>query len=367
MNLYSVAFSQIYFSCALLAVLALLIRFSRPLTNGRQILSLTLLLPLIFIYLAGMHRTAGIDFDSYSAAYDGSGIQIPDVGYTGLTWITFRLGISFSTFLLLQGVFTLAALWVVAKAKDADSVVVIAIYLLHLAVVRDMSQSRIALAVALYLLGQTRERVASKVLLYLAAMSIHVTVAVLLLVWVFSNSSSRWRLSRQIIFAYLPLGALALWGSGLLSLLSFIVPRVDIYLSWDEVAYGAPLESFGALIRTVLVVAAYLAAMRRFKRLDLQPYLMTELAGAAILLGFSQFSIFAARLSNVAISMYPFGIGIIALAYQKLPLSQRRNLAGFAVKGTVFSILIVLVLRPGSLDVLLEIVPTILVTASGWD
>ena len=367
MNVLSDWYANGYLAASCLAVVAIFIRFSRHLTSEERLLSAALLCPLVLAYLAGMNRSDGIDFDTYSAAYDQTGQAIPDLGYSALTWLTFHLGIDFSTFLLLQGIFTLAALWIASKARQADPIVVLAIYLLHLAIVRDMSQSRIGLAVAIYLLGQTRERSIWRWTLYAIAMSMHITVAIIVIVWGLAAFSARWRASRQILFVYVPLAAFAAFGVVLLDLLSFVDPRIDIYLSWDEAAYGAPLESYGALARTALMVAAYLAASSRFKNLNLRPYLVSELAAAAILIGFAQYSIFAARLSNVAISMYPIGIGAIALAYQQLPMQRNRLLTSAALKCTIAVIAAVLVLRPGSLDALRVVVPNVLAVAGEWD
>jgi hypothetical protein len=367
MNPVSSAFASSYFVCALLASIAVVLRTSHPLSSGQRLLSGALLWPLVLVYLAGMHRSAGIDFDTYSAAYDETGQPIPDQGYSALTWLAKQAGIDFPAFLFLQGIFTLAAMWIAARQKNADPIVVLAVYLLHLAVVRDMSQSRIGLAIAIYLIGQTRERALPKTVLYLLAISVHITAAVVILVWALASTSARWRPSRRVIFVYIPLAALSAFGVGLLDLLSFVDPRIEIYLSWDDAAYGAPLESFGALGRSILIFIVYLAAQRRFKQSVFVPYMTTELAGAAILIGFSQFSIFAARLSNVAISMYPIGLGIVALAYQQVPPSRRTMMTAMTLKSAVALAVVALVLRPGSLDALLEVVPTVFETAYRWD
>ena len=243
--------------------------------------------------------------------------------------------------------------------------VVLAIYLLHLAIVRDLSQSRIGLAVALYLLGQTSHRPLAKAALYVCAASMHITVVVLMFTWTFVRLTSRLKPSRQIIAVYLPLALFALFGVRLLDIASGIDPRIEIYLSWDDVGYGAPLESFGALGRGVLVVAVYLAASRKFRGLQLRDYVVMELAGAAILIGFAQFSIFAARLSNVAISMYPIGLGIVAVAYRCRPAVRRSVGYGVAARLAIAATMATLLIRPGSFDALLEVTPTFFELVAG--
>lgn len=359
MSTESFAFANLYLVSAVAACAAVPMRLASWQPNFQRLVSGLLVLPLIAAYLIGMHRSAGIDFDTYSVAYDDTGQAIPDLGYTALTWLTRSLGIGFSTFLLLQGLFTLIVLWVVSEAKRADPLVVLVIYLLHLAVVRDMSQSRIGLAVALYLLGQTRQRALPKVLLYICAASVHITVVVVMFVWFYAQFVGRLKPISQFVAAYVPLIAFSIGGVLLLNLASGLDPRVEIYLSWDEAAYGAPLESFGALLRSGTVLLIYFAASHRFPGLKLRSYVLMELAGAAILIGFSRYSIFAARLANVAISMYPIGIGIIALAYRSRLAEQSKSLRyRGAVQLAVAATMLTLLVRPGSREALVEVVPT---------
>ena len=358
MNPLSSVFANLYLGCGLIAAVAVVMRVTERVSSGQRLLSTALVVPFVIVYLVGMHRIAGTDYENYLAAYTDQGQPIPDLGYTALTGLMREVGVDFSTFLLLQGIFTLAALWVVSKAKGADPVVVLVVYLLHLAIVRDLSQSRIGLAVAIYLLGQTRQRVEPKILLYLFALSIHITVVVLMFIWAYATLTSRLKLSRQVFLLYLPLLVFAVYGGALLDVASAFEPRVAIYLAWDDDAYGAPLASFGALFRTIPIVGVFCLAAIRFKEIRLREYIVLELAGAAILFGFAEFSIFSARLSNVAISMYPIGLGIIAQAYRSCRPNRRWRPYSMGIKVTVGATLAVLVVRPGSFDALLQVMPS---------
>lgn len=366
MNPLSSSFAHLYVASGVLGAFAVMLRMTGRMSSGRQLFSAALVVPLVMLYLVGMHRSAGVDFDTYSAAYTEEGLPIPDLGYTALTFLTRRLGIGFSTFLLLQGIFTLAVLWVVSKEKEADAVVVVVVYLLHLAIVRDLSQSRIGLATAVYLLGQTQQRSTLRAALYLFAASIHITVIVLMFIWTFARLTARLKGWQQVIVVYLPMVAFAVYGIGLLNMASALDPRVEIYLSWDDVGYGAPLESFGALFRSALVLGIYGFAAVRFPGLRLRPYVLVELAGAAILVGFAEFSIFAARLSNVAISMYPIGLGIVASEYRRRRVPARGEVSSVAVRLATGAALALLIVRPGSYDALLEVVPTAFEWMTGW-
>ncbi|HEX2542310.1 MAG TPA: EpsG family protein [Caldimonas sp.] len=357
MNEFHGTFALIYLASCVLAASGVFIRMHSRLSRGRDLLATALVVPLTLAYFVGMYRSAGMDYDTYSAAYQGEGLVIPDPGYTALTWLTATVGLSFSSFLLLQGAITLGALWFVAKEKKADAVVVVAVYLMHLAIVRDMSQSRIGLAVAIYLLGQTSRQPIVRALLYLFSASVHITVVVLMFVWTYARLLSELPRAYQPWLLYIPLAMFTIFGTALLNMATAVDPRIQLYLSWDEAAYGAPLESWGGLARTGLLIAIYVAANRRIRGLHLKPYIVTELAAAAILIGLSQFSIFAARLSNVAISMYPIGLGVVALAYQSRVPSRRTLTANFVAKGALVATIAVLLLRPGSYDVLAEVTP----------
>ena len=361
----SSTFATAYVMCGALASIAIMMRLSTRMSEGVRLLSIFFAAPLVMLYLNGMYRSAGIDYDTYKDAYTEQGQAIPDVGYTALTTLTHAIGIDFSSFLLLQGLFTLSALWIAARARDADVLVVIVVYLLHLAVVRDLSQSRIGLAVAIFLVGQCRERSLPRALLYVAAASVHITVIVLMIVCTSARLTGRLRPCVQVLVVYLPILAFALFGVLLLQSAAWVDPRIELYLSWDEAAYGAPLESFGALVRTALVIGVYLLAAKRLHGLQVRDFIVMELAGAAILIGFAQFSIFAARLANVAVSLYPIGLGIVAMALQAR--RDRRSMFSFGLplKLTTAAAIAVLVLRPGTVDVLQEVLPRTFVEFGG--
>lgn len=361
-------YAVIYLACAFLAAFGLMMRFARRMTEGERLLSIALVVPLIVIYLIGMHRIAGEDFDNYARAYNElDDFVIPDPGYTALTWLTRRIGLDLPGFFLTQAVFTLWVLTRVSRKNNADPVVVIVIYLLHLAVGRDLSQSRIGLAVVVYLLGQSQDRRWLKLVLYALASSIHITVVVLALSWGAAGFISRQRPHKRWLYAYFPLIALAIAGSQLLGVVALADPRVEIYLAWDAEGFGAPLSSFGALARTLPSLIVLVAASRRFRNLDFFPYVLMELAGAAILLGFAEFSIFAARLSNVAISMYPVGIGVVAAACQSAPLRGRTSEYGLIAKMAVAVTVAVLLARPGNVQTLSAVVPVAYDATKDWD
>jgi hypothetical protein len=363
MNVVDPHYATAYVVCLIIAACGVTLRFARKSTVGEQMLSLVLVMPCFVMYFVGMHRVGGEDYDNYFNAYynlDGPGI--PDPGYTALTTFAHAIGVDFSGFLFLIGVFTFTVMWRVARVRNADPVVVFVFYLCHLAIGRDLSQIRIGLAVAIYLFGQIQDRRWLRYAIYVAAASIHITVVVLIAVWAYSRWTARFKGRTRWLALYAPILGFAALGSSLLQIAAFVDPRVEIYLAWDEDSFGAPLSSYGALARTVVVLLVYIGAMRRFKNLKLQPYIAMELAGAAVLLGLSQFAIFASRLSNVAISMYPIGLGIVALAYQNRTVRPETFRFNALTKLAVISTLVVLLGRPASFEVLAKVVPTAYVT-----
>jgi len=232
------------------------------------------------------------------------------------------------------------------------------VYLLHLAIVRDLSTSRIGLAVVVYLLGQVQDRRPLKYALYLLAISFHLTVLVVMIGWGAACFVARQPSARRWLLGYSPLLLLVLTGTQLLNMGALVDPRVAIYLSWDEEGFGAPLASFAALARSAVVLALLVAAQRRFRDLNLRVYILMELLGAAILIGLSEFSVFSARLSNVAISMYPVGLGIVASAYQTASMRRRARNWGLLAKTSLVGMLVILLARPASVETLVRVVPS---------
>jgi hypothetical protein len=361
MDAVSPLYAALYLVFAATAISAILWQFFSRSTLDERNRAVLLIVPLFAAYMVGMYRMAGEDYDNYAGAYYGSAAypDIPDQGYVAITALTKSLGLSFNAFLVLSGFFTLTVLWKVAKKYDADPTTVVVIYLCHLAVGRDLSQIRIGLAVSIYLLGHLQAAQWRRWLLFVVAASFHITVLVLVAVWACADSAMRLSPRKRPWIAYLPMAGFAVLGSGILQLASLVDPRVDIYLAWNEDSFGAPLGSYAALTRSITVIAVYVLAMRRFRDLPLQRFMLMEFAGAAVLLAFSDYAIFASRLSNVAISMYPIGLGIVARAYQRRPVrSGTRGVSVMLKLGLILTFLI-LIVRPATFETLAKVGPAI--------
>ncbi len=93
------------------------------------------------VYLLGMYRSFGVDFENYVGYLGPSGNASLIWDIACLMEITHFLGISLSEFFLAQALFTLVAIQILANKLKSDFVVTISLYILHAAIVRDFSQS----------------------------------------------------------------------------------------------------------------------------------------------------------------------------------------------------------------------------------
>lgn len=351
-------FAFLYASGCVAAGLSVILRLTLGHSFAIRLTTAFALLLFVGVYLVGMSRIGGVDFENYSDAFTGQGQQIPDIGYATATGLVKAAGFEFPFFLLLQGLFTIFALISAARSQRADVVVAVGVYLVHLAIVRDMSQSRIGLAVAIFLLGLSADRRSLKIAIYLIAMSVHLTTAVLILMWIFSIKASKAKDVLSITGFMIVIVMIGAEGSRLIDLLSIIDPRVNFYILLDEEGYGAPLSSFASLIRVAPLILAYALYFRATRDTKILPYIYLELAGAAILIGFADYSIFAARLSNLAASLYPLGIGIVTQGIRRRKI-RKHKLSLFGSIALITVTLLVVILRPGSLEALLLVQPTL--------
>ena len=164
-----------------------------------------------------------------------------------------------------------------------------------------MSQSRIGLAVAVYLLGQTRERLSLRALLYLCGRvdayhrhcpDVHMDGG--------SAAPGRCHSSTQLHRClHAPSPRYALFGQTLLE--SARMAR-SAYRHLLVVGRGR-IRRPPRIVRLTRAHGSCHGCVRRSlaaltSTFELRNYVLSELAGAAILIGFAQFSIFAARLSK---------------------------------------------------------------------
>ena len=106
-------------------------------------------------YLIGMIRQFGVDYGEYLPAFYEDSSQIPDIGFRLLMFLFSSVGLPFEIMMLFMGLLNLLSLRRVAKYFDVSFVLLLVLYFLHLAVVRDFAQLRVGFALTIALLSVT--------------------------------------------------------------------------------------------------------------------------------------------------------------------------------------------------------------------
>jgi len=343
------AFPDVFYAAAALAAIAASMAVCiQGRTYGRAAIS-ALIGPLILVYLLGMYRAFGVDFENYEA-YLGSGRdQIPDIGYKLLMEFAHAIELSLSEFFLLQGLFTLGAVYLLARKLGSDFVVTITLYILHAAIVRDFSQSRVALALAIYFVALAQDRRAVYLLLTVMAVSVHISLAPLVLTYHWARTVVGFQRG-QVFFIIAPAAALLAGVALMLSMLSALDPRIEIYMNWAQDLYGSPVGSYSTLLLFLLVAAICYRAHQLTGDKESKVFLIMILYAAVTFIAFRDLAIFAFRLSNVVAALYPFAIGRAIFLLRDREQNRLHDVAvPLALLG---ALLLAIVIRPGSLDVL---------------
>lgn len=308
-----------------------------------------------------MWRTAGVDFDNY-VEYHSNPELIPDLGYRVMAQFFTSIGIGFTAFLVIQSLFTVYSIYRFSGYSAAPFLVSLGIFVVHSAIVRDLSQSRVGLAVTFIFLAYAQRSCLKKIILMLVACSVHLTVIPSVLMFWFVEYAASWKKSRLIAFLIASGVVALLLGSYILPLLRAVDPRIELYLQWDEAMYGAPVDDYSQLLFYLLLwgVATYAYSVTRqtlFLRFSILAYF-------AILLfvAFRDVAIFAYRMSHLLTVFYPFVFSKI-LAYRFSPARALQDIkvhfSPFAIKLLTVSIsvaVLLISLRPSNADVLSQVV-----------
>ena len=288
-------YSEIYYPAIFVAIPTL---FLCTVKSAQDRLSFALAALLGLVYLIGMYRTDGVDIANYLAFYNGKDQAVFDVGFSTLIFISNKLGLEFRSFLLIIGLVNLLLLARICKHFDSKFGIVLAIYLLHIAIVRDFSQFRVGFAINLVLFGYIKKDM-SRYGWYLIGATMHFTATVLIglfISYAFYNKFQNTRLVKLLPF----LGLLVVGSS--IQYLAFVDPRIEIYLNWKRPDYGDSVQSYNQLIFVCLLVliASYINKLRH----DI--FLYSFVFALFVSISFLSVAIFSFRLTNVALSLYPF-------------------------------------------------------------
>ena len=350
-------FPHIYYVAAALAAIAALLAVCIPRRTDTYAATAVLLAPLVFVYLMGMFRTFGIDFENYEAYLGNERDQIPDPGYRLLMEVVAAFGFNLSEFLFLQGLFSLGAVCLLARKLRSDLVVVLTLYMLHGALVRDFTQSRTALALAIYFVALAQDRKALYAVLTVAACSVHLQLVPLVFVYHWARmvvDLQKWR----TFFTVGPAVGLILSVSLLLKVLVLVDPRIETYMNWAEDLYGNPVGSYSGILLLVVIAGICHHVQRLTGDKELQIFVITIMYAVAIFIAFRDVAIFSYRLSNGVAALYPFAVG---RAITLLKGSEQSRLQHFAVSLALLgAVLLAVLFRSGSMDILEATRPALL-------
>ena len=118
-------FPLVFYCSAALASLGAMLAVCLERGTYKHAAAAALALPLLVTYLIGMYRVDGVDFVNYQAYLGSERDRIPDIGYRLLMDCASALGLTVSEFFLLQAMFTLVAIYLLAKKLNSDIVIVI--------------------------------------------------------------------------------------------------------------------------------------------------------------------------------------------------------------------------------------------------
>jgi EpsG family len=318
--------------------------------NYLRLLSITL---MIVLYVAGLLRTEGVDFEVYRENYNNPQYEniIPDLGYQALMEVFRALGLPFHFLIVFIGLVSVAALQRLARHFDIDLAMLILIWLLHLAVVRDLAQTRIGLAFSIAAFGLTATKKRNRGGLYLLAISMHLSSIVFVLAYELCRFAARRPTPRSRNLMVGVMGAVIFIAAVSLSKLAFLDERISLYLAWDATGYGAPVESYGTLfLHAFVLLVGYVCRRHWQDKPEIRAIYFMECLGVLTFVAFSDVAIFAFRLSNLLFSLYP-----VALLYslsREQEQGRRASGPGFFSVLTLYASATILLVRPGSFSVL---------------
>lgn len=295
-------YSALYIPAFIISNLALFLNLFRDARLVARTLIIIVVLPVMIV---GGFRFAGPDIKNYSRLYDVGGLDLFDPVFYMLMKIGNFIGLPLEIFLFLIVSLNVLIYWRVSRFFGVDFLIVLAVLFMHLYVARDLSQIRVALAVGLVLYGYTKSTRASFVFYVLAAGTQFSSILLIGALLYYRYLDKKYIVWRDLI---VPVSAIFV-ASGSLTSLTFLDPRIELYMNWNREGYGSPISSYYNLIFFFLLFAGhqYFVVRKKYK-LDLFTYSFV-LAGAAFI-AFSSFSIFSFRLSNILISLYPFSIAM---------------------------------------------------------
>lgn len=287
-------------------------------------------------------RVDGIDVDNYQALFEEPFAAGWDFGFSMIIFILSKVT-NFPFFLLTIFLIQMIFYFCFCKKFDLSFPLFFAVYLLHLVVVRDFAQFRVGLAIAVFVTAFYSSKKLS-IAAVLSAGLIHITSLYLLPILIFHKLNLE-GFKRILLIFGICLVPFVLSNS--LDFLSNYNERIYLYLNWTADGYGVKVSGYSILIFICLLVISFFFRSRLgilHQHPMLPAYGLSFVYAGLTYISFSDLSIFASRLANVALSLYPFYVASLLDSYSRCRhLTNRVLVATFGL-----SILVALVLRSGS-------------------
>jgi hypothetical protein len=304
---------------------------------------------LLILYFAGMSRSAGVDMANYIYAFEFEPELIPDIGFQFIIAFYKSLGFPFIMLMLSIGAINLSAILRLARYYNLSVGLLIIFWILHIVVVRDFSQLRVSLAISLAIIGITSKSSMSKWVLYVMSISVHSSLLVFLLAYESCKAVSLVQSIRKQWLLISIKSMVVVYVSVMLPQLGFIDDRIEIYLSWNEEGYGAEVTSFGSLILHALIVLFSVFFYSRWSNDHrLRTIFYMEILGIVTFISFSNYAIFAFRLSSLVFSLYP----VLILSIIKSVEMRHNKYSTLLSLMLLWFFTLILILRPGSVEII---------------
>jgi len=340
-----------YYLAASLAMFSTPLFFLRYRNNDILAIRYLIVLIVTITYIIGMLRQDGVDYSIYFSAFYEDHTEIPDIGFQLLMLSFNSLQSPFQVMMLFIAIATILSLCRAARYFTVSFGLLFILYFLHLAVVRDFSQLRVGLAVALAIFAVTSQGKFKRGALYLLAGSVHITSLAFILSYEFCRWAGQLNSRRkQIIVMVSAVFGIFFLGSSL-QYLAFLDPRIEIYLSWKSDNYGTPVGQFLTLFFQMSILAlAYHTRKSWRKDEKIRTLVYLQILGIAVFIAFIDVAIFAFRISNVTLSLYPVLL-ISVLAHLRLRV-DRYSVANISAALIWLIIGTILLSRAGSAEIL---------------
>lgn len=342
----------VYYTVSVISLAAIAASMLLRLRHKDQVAINTYIFAIITItYLATMLRRAGVDYGSYLVAYYTNPSTIPDYGFQWLIYFFNLLGLPFEAMVFLFGIVTLLSLRRAARYFSVNFILLLLLYFMHLAVVRDFAQLRSGFAMALVVIGLTHTGKFKKGAFYLIASSMHLSSTPFAASYEFCRWITKKRgWQRQwVIMAGAVVGVFVLGSS--VQHLDFIDARISIYIRWEQENYGMPVGRYLILYFHLAILGLSLLNRRSWEHNErIRTLFYLQIIGVAVFIAFASTSIFAFRISSAVLTLYP-----VLFIYSLVHLRVRVN--GYYVSNVIAAIILIIVafvflMRPGTLQIL---------------